>query len=249
MAWFKITNLDAGTGDKQILSDFNLEIKPGEVHAIMGPNGTGKSTLTNVICGNPKYTASKGNIEFKDKDILSLPPEERAGMGIFLGFQNPIDIPGVSVMTFLKYATNAQRAFKGLEPLDAPSLLKKVKLRAQALGISDAMLKRYLNVGFSGGEKKRIETLQMTMLEPDFAILDEMDSGLDIDALKVVAEGVNVLKSPERSFLLITHYDRLLTYIEPDVVHIMVAGKIVRSGDKSLAKELEEKGYAELINA
>ncbi len=249
MAWFKISNLEAGTAEKQILKDFNLEIKAGEVHAIMGPNGTGKSTLSNIICGNPKYKVSSGSIEFKDTDILPLMPEERAGMGIFLGFQNPIEIPGVSVMTFLKYAVNAQRAFKGLEPLDAPFLLKKVKIRAAALGVSDAMLKRYLNVGFSGGEKKRIETLQMAMLEPDLCILDEMDSGLDIDALKIVAEGVNVLKSPERSFLLITHYDRLLTYIEPDVVHIMVGGKIVRSGDKSLAKELEAKGYAELMNA
>ncbi len=249
MPWFKISNLFAGTENKLILSDFNLQINPGEVHAIMGPNGTGKSSLANVIAGNPKYSVSSGNILFKDIDILPLPPEQRASMGIFLGFQNPIDIPGVSVMTFLKYAINAQRAFNSLEPLDAPSLLKKVKIRAEALGIPNEMLKRPLNVGFSGGEKKRIETLQMALLEPELAILDEMDSGLDIDALKIVANGINVLKNNNRSFLLITHYDRLLSYVKPNFVHIMVNGKIVRSGNENLAKSLEKNGYTEFLNA
>lgn len=244
MSWLEIKDLKAGTEDKVILDGFNLTIEQGEVHAIMGPNGTGKSTLSNVICGNPKYKVYDGKITFKGKDLASLSVDERANMGIFLGFQNPVEIEGISVITFLKYAINAKLKANGESPLDAPTFLKRVKVRAEALGISAEMLKRQLNVGFSGGEKKRIETLQLAMLEPDFAILDEMDSGLDIDALKTVAEGINVLRDDKHSFLLITHYDRLLSLIEPDFVHIMDGGKIIRSGNKELAKELEEKGYA-----
>lgn len=243
MTWFQIKNLKANIGDKQILNDFSLSINEGEVHAIMGPNGTGKSTLANIICGNPKYTVTEGDIIFKGKSILTATPEERAHIGIFFGFQNPIEIEGVSVITFLKYALNAVRKARGEEPLDAPAFLKRIQVRADALGISKEMLKRPLNVGFSGGEKKRIETLQMAVLEPDFCILDEMDSGLDIDALKIVSAGANVLRSPKRSFLLITHYDRLLSLITPDFVHIMNNGRIVRTGRAELAKELEKTGY------
>lgn len=250
MTFFAIKNLIAGTEDKTILNDFNLTINEGEIHAIMGPNGTGKSTLANIICGNPKYKITKGNIIFKDKDITALSPDERAHLGIFLSFQNPIEIDGVSVVTFLKYAVNAKRKAEGKDKIDAPSFLKMIDVRAKALGISKEMLKRPLNVGFSGGEKKRIETLQMAVLEPCFCILDEMDSGLDIDALKVVSEGVNVLAAEKnKSFLLITHYDRLLTLIKPNFVHIMNEGKIVKTGSADLAKELEEKGYQGVINA
>ena len=249
MSFFEIKDLVAGTEDKTILNGFNLSINKGEVHAIMGPNGTGKSTLANIICGNPKYKITSGKIIFKDKDISTLSVDERAHMGLFLGFQNPVEIEGISVITFLKYAVNAKRKFEGKDKIAAPDFLKMIKVRATALGISDEMLKRPLNVGFSGGEKKRIETLQMAVLEPDFCILDEMDSGLDIDALKVVSDGVNVLaKDKTRAFLLITHYDRLLTLIKPDFVHIMNGGKIVKTGDENLAKELEAKGYQGIIN-
>ena len=249
MSFFEIKDLVAGTEDKTILSGFNLSINKGEVHAIMGPNGTGKSTLANIICGNPKYKITKGKIIFKDKDISTLSVDERAHLGLFLGFQNPVEIEGISVITFLKYAVNAKRKSEGKDKIAAPDFLKMIKVRATALGISDEMLKRPLNVGFSGGEKKRIETLQMAVLEPEFCILDEMDSGLDIDALKVVSDGVNVLaKDKTRAFLLITHYDRLLTLIKPDFVHIMNGGKIVKTGDAGLAKELEAKGYQGIIN-
>lgn len=249
MSFFEIKDLVAGTEDKTILNGFNLSINKGEVHAIMGPNGTGKSTLANIICGNPKYKITKGKIIFKDKDISTLSVDERAHLGLFLGFQNPVEIEGISVITFLKYAINAKRKSEGKDKIAAPDFLKMIKVRATALGISDEMLKRPLNVGFSGGEKKRIETLQMAVLEPDFCILDEMDSGLDIDALKVVSDGVNVLaKDKSRAFLLITHYDRLLTLIKPDFVHIMNGGKIVKTGDAGLAKELEAKGYQGIIN-
>ena len=249
MSFFEIKDLVAGTEDKTILNGFNLSINKGEVHAIMGPNGTGKSTLANIICGNPKYKITKGKIIFEDKDISTLSVDERAHLGLFLGFQNPVEIEGISVITFLKYAVNAKLKSEGKDKIAAPDFLKMIKVRATALGISDEMLKRPLNVGFSGGEKKRIETLQMAVLEPDFCILDEMDSGLDIDALKVVSDGVNVLaKDKTRAFLLITHYDRLLTLIKPDFVHIMNGGKIVKTGDESLAKELEAKGYQGIIN-
>jgi len=243
MAWFEIKGLTAGTKDKAILKDFSLTVNEGEVHAVMGPNGTGKSTLAGVITGNPKYVVESGSVTFKGKNILDMLPEERSWLGIFLGFQNPIEIDGVSVMTFLKYAVNAHCKAKGLEEPDAPAFLKAVKEKAAELGIQSDILKRFLNVGFSGGEKKRIETLQMLMLQPDFCILDEMDSGLDIDALNTVSAAVNSLRSTNRSFLLITHYDRLLTLIKPDFVHVMKGGKIIRTGSADLAKELEAEGY------
>ena len=243
MAWFEIKDLTAGTENKDILQGFSLTVNKGEVHAVMGPNGTGKSTLAGVITGNPKYTVRSGNIFFKGKNLLDMPLEERSWLGIFLGFQNPVEIDGVSVMTFLKYAVNAHYKAKGLEEPDAPAFLKMVRAKAETLGISSDILKRFLNVGFSGGEKKRIETLQMLMLQPDFCILDEMDSGLDIDALNTVSAAVNSLRDKERSFLLITHYDRLLTLIKPDFVHVMKGGKIIRTGSADLAKELEAEGY------
>ncbi len=246
MAWFEIKGLTAGTKDKTILNDFSLTVNEGEVHAVMGPNGTGKSTLAGIITGNPKYTVQSGSIMFKGKNILDMSPEERSWLGIFLGFQNPIEIDGISVMTFLKYAVNAHYKAKGLEEPDAPAFLKMVREQANTLGISSDILKRFLNVGFSGGEKKRIETLQMMMLKPDFCILDEMDSGLDIDALNTVSAAVNSLRDKGRSFLLITHYDRLLTLIKPDFVHVMKGGKIIRTGNADLAKELEQQGYGNL---
>ncbi len=243
MAFLEIKDLCAKVGEKEILKNFSLTINPGEVHAIMGPNGSGKSTLSNVIAGHPAYTVTNGTIMFKDKDVLSMTPDERANSGIFLAFQYPTELPGVGTALFLKTALNAKRKFLGLPPLDAVQFMKRLKTRATALGLTDEMLKRPVNVGFSGGEKKKMETFQMAFLEPDFCILDEMDSGLDIDALRVVADGVNVMREANRSFLLITHYQRLLNYIVPDTIHIMVDGKIVQSGDKSLALYLEEKGY------
>lgn len=243
MAFLEIKDLHAQVGDKEILKGFSLTIEDGEIHAIMGPNGSGKSTLSNVIAGHPSYTVTKGSILFKGKDILQMTADERANSGIFLAFQYPTELPGVGTALFLKTALNAKRKFLGEKELDAVQFMKRLKTRAQALGITDEMLKRPVNVGFSGGEKKKMETFQMAFLEPDFCILDEMDSGLDIDALRVVADGVNVMREPTRSFLLITHYQRLLNYIVPDFIHIMVDGKIVQSGDKSLALYLEEKGY------
>lgn len=243
MAFLEIKNLHAGIGEKEIIKGLNLTIEKGEVHAIMGPNGSGKSTLSNIIAGHPAYTVYEGSILFKGKDLLSLSPDERANSGVFLAFQYPTELPGVGTALFLKTALNAKRKFLGEKELDAVQFMKRLKTRATALGITDEMLKRSVNVGFSGGEKKKIETFQMAFLEPDFCILDEMDSGLDIDALKVVSDGINVMREPHRSFLMITHYQRLLNYIRPDVVHIMVDGRIVRSGDMSLALYLEEKGY------
>lgn len=243
MAFLEIKNLCANVGDKQILKDFSLTINEGEIHAIMGPNGSGKSTLSNVIAGHPAYEVTGGSIHFKGQDLLSLSPDERANSGIFLAFQYPTELPGVGTALFLKTAMNAKLKYLGKPELDAVGFMKKLKVRANALGITDEMLKRPVNVGFSGGEKKKMETFQMAFLEPDFCILDEMDSGLDIDALRVVSTGVNVMREPHRSFLLITHYQRLLDYIKPDFVHIMVDGKIVESGDKTLALRLEEKGY------
>lgn len=243
MAFLEIKNLCARVENKEILKDFSLTINEGEIHAIMGPNGSGKSTLSNVIAGHPAYEVTSGSIVFKGQDLLAMRADERANSGVFLAFQYPTELPGVGTALFLKTAINAKRKFLGLPDLDAVQFMKRLKMRATALGITDEMLKRPVNVGFSGGEKKKMETFQMAFLEPDFCILDEMDSGLDIDALKVVSNGVNIMREPHRSFLLITHYQRLLDYIVPDFIHIMVNGKIVESGDKTLALTLEEKGY------
>ena len=244
-----IRNLHAGIEGKEILNGINLEIKAGEVHALMGPNGSGKSTLSYVLSGREGYEVTAGTVAFKGRDLLAMTPEERAGEGVFLAFQYPVEIPGVSGTNFLKTALNAIRNYRGLPELDAMQFVKFVRQKTKALGITDEMLKRAVNVGFSGGEKKRNEILQMAVLEPVLAILDETDSGLDIDALRLVADGVNALRSPERSMLVITHYQRLLSYIVPDRVHILANGRIVRSGGKELALELEAKGYAEFVAA
>lgn len=241
----EIKNLHATVGGKEILKGLSLEIPAGEVHAIMGPNGSGKSTLSYVVAGRAGYEVTAGEITLNGRDVLAMAPEERAAAGLFLAFQYPVEIPGVQMTTFLKTALNSIRKQRGEAELDALDFLKLMKAKQKALGVTDEMIKRPVNVGFSGGEKKRNEVLQMAMLEPSFAILDETDSGLDIDALKVVSEGVNALRGPERSFLVITHYQRLLDYIVPDVVHVMAGGKIVKSGGPELAKELEAKGYAE----
>lgn len=243
MSFLEIKDLYVSVDDKEILKGVSLTINAGEIHAIMGPNGSGKSTLANVLAGHPSYTVTKGSILFKGQDLLSMTPDERANTGVFLAFQHPIEIPGISTALFLKTALNAKRKFLNQEPLDAVQYMKRLKTRSQALNISDEMLKRPVNVGFSGGEKKKMETFQMAFLEPDFCILDEMDSGLDVDAIKVVSDGVNVLKEPHRSFLLITHFQRLLNHIVPDYIHIMVDGRIVDSGDKTLALQVEEQGY------
>ncbi len=240
-------SIDTDEGQKEIIKGLNLNIGAGEVHAIMGPNGSGKSTLSYVLAGREDYEVTKGSIQMNNQDLLDLAPEERAAQGLFLAFQYPVEIPGVNMSTFLKTAINAIRKQKGQDELDALGMLKLIKEKTKELGISDDMMKRAVNVGFSGGEKKRNEVLQMTILEPKFCVLDETDSGLDIDALKVVAAGVNKLRSKERSFLVITHYQRLLDYIKPDVVHIMADGKIIKTGGAELAKELEEKGYAEFM--
>lgn len=239
----KINNLQARVEEKEILRGINLEIKPGEVHAIMGPNGSGKSTLSSVLAGREDYEVTGGSVEFLGKDLLELAPEERAAEGIFLAFQYPIEIPGVTTINFLKTAINQIRKYKGEEPIDAAQFLKLMRQKAKSVKIDDALLKRSLNEGFSGGEKKRNEIFQMAMLEPKLCILDETDSGLDIDALRIVAEGVNELRSPDRSFIVVTHYQRLLDYIVPDFVHVLYKGRIVKSGTKDLALELEEKGY------
>lgn len=238
-----ISNLQASIGDKQILKGINLEIKPGEVHAIMGPNGSGKSTLASVLAGREDYDVTGGSVNFDGKDLLDMSAEVRAAEGIFLAFQYPIEIPGVSTTNFLKTALNEIRKYRGLDPLDAVQFLKLMKERMKFVNIDQSLLSRSLNEGFSGGEKKRNEIFQMAMLEPKLAILDETDSGLDIDALRIVAEGVNKLRSPERSAIVVTHYQRLLDYIVPDYVHVLYKGRIVKSGTKELAYELEEKGY------
>lgn len=237
-------SIETDEGPKEILKGLDLTIKPGEVHAIMGPNGSGKSTLSYVLAGREDYEVTDGSIELDGQDILELPPEARAAAGIFLAFQYPVEIPGVNMNIFLKTSINAIRKQRGEEELDALALLKLMKQKRGELGISDDMMKRAVNVGFSGGEKKRNEILQMAMLAPKFCVLDETDSGLDIDALKIVADGVNAMRAPDRSFLVITHYQRLLDYIKPDVVHIMADGKIVKTGGPELALELEKKGYA-----
>lgn len=238
-----ITNLYAEVEEKPVLNGINLEIKPGEVHAIMGPNGSGKSTLANILTGREGYEVTKGSVTYDGKDLLEMKVDERAQEGIFMAFQYPVEIPGVSSMNFLKTAVNAVKKHRGEPPLDAVEFLRVIKEKQQQLQIPETLLYRSVNQGFSGGEKKRFEILQMAMLEPKLAILDETDSGLDIDALKIVAEGVNVMRSKKRAILLITHYQRLLEYIVPDVVHVLIDGKIIRSGGKELALELEETGY------
>jgi Fe-S cluster assembly ATP-binding protein len=235
--------LKAGIGDTKILTGLSLSVKAGEVHAIMGPNGSGKSTLAQVIAGNEDYVVYDGTVEFLGKNLLDLEPEERAREGIFLGFQYPVEIPGVNNAYLLKAAVNAKRKHEGLDEVDAFEFLKLARETMAMLDMDPSFLNRGVNEGFSGGEKKRNEILQMAMLEPRLAILDETDSGLDIDALKAVANGINSLRDPERSIVLVTHYQRLLDYVEPDFVHVLSQGRIVRSGDKSLALQLEEKGY------
>jgi Fe-S cluster assembly ATP-binding protein len=230
---------------QEILKGLNLEVPAGQVHAIMGPNGSGKSTLSYVLAGKGDYEVTDGSVELDGEDLLELGADERAAKGVFLAFQYPLEIPGVGTMTFLKATLNAQRRARNEKELSTPDFMKLVKANADSLEISMEMLKRSLNVGFSGGEKKRNEILQMALLQPKLAILDETDSGLDIDALKIVSEGVNKLRSPDRSFVVITHYQRLLNYIKPDVVHVMSKGRIVRSGGPELALELEKNGYAE----
>jgi Fe-S cluster assembly ATP-binding protein len=239
----KINNLQASIGDKQILKGINLEVKPGEVHAIMGPNGSGKSTLASVLAGREDYEVTGGSVEFLGQDLLEMAPEERAREGVFLAFQYPVEIPGVSTTNFLKSAVNEVRKHRGLEPLDAVSFLNRMKEKMKLVEIKQSLLSRSLNEGFSGGEKKRNEIFQMAMLEPRLAVLDETDSGLDIDALRIVANGVNQLKTSENATIVVTHYQRLLDYIVPDYVHVLYNGRIVKSGTKELALELEEKGY------
>jgi len=239
----EIKNLKSRIGDTEILRGLSLSVKAGEVHAIMGPNGSGKSTLAQVIAGHEDYVVTGGTVTFKGRDLLDLDPEIRAREGIFLGFQYPVEIPGVNNAYLLKAALNARRKHRGEPEIDAFEFLKTAKSKMAELGMDPKFLNRGVNEGFSGGEKKRNEILQMAMLEPDLAILDETDSGLDIDALKAVAAGVNSLRSPERAIVLVTHYQRLLDYIQPDYVHVLSGGRIIRSGDKSLALELEAKGY------
>ncbi len=240
----EIKNLHVKAGNKQILQGINLTVKAGEVHSIMGPNGSGKSTLAQVLAGRDTYEVTAGEVLYKGKDLLDMEPEERACEGVFLAFQYPVEIPGVSNTYFLKAALNAQRRHRGEEEIDALDFMKLVRKKIELLHIDQELLKRPVNEGFSGGEKKRNEIFQMAMLEPSLAILDETDSGLDIDALKTVAEGVNALRSPERAIVVVTHYQRLLNYIVPDVVHVLYEGRIVKSGGKELALELEEKGYS-----
>jgi Fe-S cluster assembly ATP-binding protein len=239
----KIDNLHACVEGKPILKGISLEVKAGEVHAIMGPNGSGKSTLSNVLAGREGYEVTAGSVTYRDRDLLAMPPEERAREGVFLAFQYPVEIPGVSNIYLLKAALNAVRKHRGLAELDAMDFLKLVKEKTRSVDLAEQFLYRGVNEGFSGGEKKRNEILQMAILEPTLCILDETDSGLDIDALKVVADGVNALRSPDRAFILVTHYQRLLNYVKPDQVHVMAHGRIVKTGDADLAHELEQKGY------
>lgn len=244
-----IKDLHVEVGGKEILKGINLHVGTGEVHAVMGPNGSGKSTLSYVLAGRQGYEVTKGSIEYKGSDLTALAPHERAAAGIFLAFQYPLEIPGVPTMTFLRTSLNAQRRERGDKELDAVQFLKLVKAKAKELKIDEAMLKRALNVGFSGGEKKRNEVLQMAMLEPSLAVLDETDSGLDIDALKIAADGVNALRNEERSMIVITHYQRLLNYIVPDHVHVLADGRIAKSGGRELALELEKSGYEAIRSA
>jgi Fe-S cluster assembly ATP-binding protein len=239
----KISNLQAKIGEKEILKGLNLEVKAGEIHAIMGPNGAGKSTLASVLAGRDTYEVTGGEVEFEGEDLLELAPEERAAKGVFLAFQYPVEIPGVSTTNFLKTAVNEMRKYRGEDSMDAVQFLKMFKEKMKIVNIDQSLLNRSLNEGFSGGEKKRNEIFQMAVLNPKLAILDETDSGLDIDALRIVAEGVNKLKSPDNATIVITHYQRLLDFIVPDFVHVLYKGRIVKSGTKELALELEERGY------
>jgi Fe-S cluster assembly ATP-binding protein len=246
----KIENLHArieGVDEGEILKGLDLEVKPGEVHAVMGPNGSGKSTLAYILSGRDGYEVTEGSVSFEGEDVLEMEPEERAAAGLFLAFQYPIEIPGVANMYFLRTALNAVRKARGEAEMDAAGFMRRLREQAEIVGIRSDLLKRDVNAGFSGGEKKRNEILQMAVLQPKLAVLDETDSGLDIDALRTVADGVNRLRSPERGIVVITHYQRLLEYIVPDHVHVLVGGRIVRSGDKTLAQELESKGYGELM--
>ncbi len=243
----EIKNLHVSIGERKILEGLNLTVHDGEVAAIMGPNGTGKSTLSYVTAGRAGYEVTQGEILLDGENLLGLEPWERAAKGVFLAFQYPVEIPGVATMTFLKAALNAQRRARGEEDMQTPELMKRVNAAAEKLGVAKEMLRRPLNSGFSGGEKKRMDILQMALLEPSLGILDETDSGLDIDALRVVSEGVNALRDKKRSFLVITHYQRLLDYIKPDTVHVMAKGRIQRSGGPDLALELEESGYKDYI--
>jgi len=245
----EIRNLHVKVEDREILKGIDLDIGAGQVHAIMGPNGSGKSTLSHVLAGRDNYEINEGTVRFNGVDLLELEPEERAAAGVFLAFQYPIEVPGVANMTFLKTALNSQLKARGEPNLSTPEFMKRVKAAADKLSISQEMLRRPVNVGFSGGEKKRNEILQMAVLDPKLAVLDETDSGLDIDALKIVADGVNALRSPERSFIVITHYQRLLEHIVPDVVHVLAGGRIVKTGGKELALELEARGYADYVEA
>ncbi len=249
MNMLEINGLHVTVGDAEIVRGLTLAVPAGETHAIMGPNGSGKSTLAYALAGREGYRATEGSATLGGADLLALTPEQRAAQGLFLSFQYPVEIPGLSAIAFLKAALNAQRKARGLEPMSAPALLKLLREKAAALNISDEMLKRPLNVGFSGGEKKRFEALQMAVLAPRFAILDETDSGLDIDALKTVAESVNALRTPDRGFLVITHYQRLLDYIKPDKVHVLARGKIAKTGGAELALELEREGYDKYLRA
>lgn len=246
---FEIDDIHIAVGGAEIIKGLTLNVPAGETHAIMGPNGSGKSTLAYALAGRDGYEVSHGSAQLNGEDILSLEPEERAAKGLFLSFQYPVEIPGLSAIAFLKAALNAQRKARGLEPMSAPELLKLIREKADALRIEPEMLKRPLNVGFSGGEKKRFEALQMAVLQPRFAILDETDSGLDIDALKIVAENVNALRAPDRAMLVITHYQRLLDYIKPDKVHVLARGKIAATGGPELARELERDGYEKYLRA
>jgi len=242
----KINDLHASVDGNKILKGVTLEVKAGEVHAIMGLNGAGKSTLANTIAGRDDYEVTAGSIEFQGKNLLDMEPHVRVGEGLFLGFQYPVEIPGVSNLNFMRTALNSVRKYRGLEDMSAAEFMKLIRAKAEKLGMAPDMLKRFVNVGFSGGEKKRNEMVQMAVLDPTLAILDETDSGLDIDALKTVAAGINAQRRADTAILLITHYQRLLDYVEPDVVHVMIDGKIVKSGGKELAVELEEKGYADV---
>jgi Fe-S cluster assembly ATP-binding protein len=239
----EIKDLHANINGKEILKGINLSIKAGEVHAIMGPNGSGKSTLSSVLVGHPAYEVTKGSVTFQGKDLLAMSPEDRSHEGLFLSFQYPVEIPGVSMVNFMRAAVNEQRKYKGLEPLSAAEFLKLMREKRAVVELDNKLANRSVNEGFSGGEKKRNEIFQMAMLEPKLSILDETDSGLDIDALRIVAEGVNKLKTPETSCIVITHYQRLLDYIKPDIVHVLYKGRIVKTAGPELALELEERGY------
>jgi Fe-S cluster assembly ATP-binding protein len=249
MPLLEVKDLQVRVEDREILHGLSLTVNKGEVHAIMGPNGSGKSTLSHVIAGKPGYEVTAGEILFNGEDLLEMSPDERAAKGMFLAFQYPVEIPGVATMTFLRTALNAQRKARGESEFSTPDFLKKVREVAKSLNIPQDMLRRGVNVGFSGGEKKRNEILQMALFEPSLCILDEMDSGLDIDALRIAADGVNALRSPDRAMVVITHYQRLLNYVVPDFVHVMSGGRVVKSGDKELALQLEASGYAQFEDA